>query len=621
MTKQIIVTSSWDDGHKLDLKLAKLLKKYGIRGTFYISPKNREFRAEDLLSDKEIVELDRDFEIGAHTMTHPRLTKISEKQAFNEIIESKKYLENLIRKQINCFCYPGGKYNSKIKELAKEAGFIVSRTTNRYCFQCPSNPLNYGTTIQIYNNISDLFKILKFSKFNASKFYRNLDWEYRAKQMFDYVVENGGMYHLWGHSWEIEKNHYWHKLEVLLTYISNREKIKYLTNSELIVDSNKKGKSNKLKLMVVTPYFYPKVGGLENYAYHISKGLKEKYSWKIVIVSSNHEEKKYKEEQIDGMKIYRLPRWFNISNTPINPMWYFQIKDIIKKENPDLINAHTPVPFISDTTASVCGNIPFILTYHTGTMMLKGNLLKDFLIKFYESFILNISLKKAKKIICSSDFVRFDFLKDYFQKTITITPGVDINRFKPGIINLKNRILFVAGLKKAEKYKGLEYLLSAVNIIKKNIKDVKLTIVGDGDYSKYYKKLCQDLEIGRNVEFKGILYNKNLVEEYQKTNVFVLPSLYDSCPLVLLEAMACKKPVVGTNVGGIPFVIDDNKTGLLVPPKEPKALAETIVKILNNSELAKKMGENGYKKVKENFLWDKQIEKTKIIIEESLDKK
>ena len=96
MKKQIIVTTSWDDGHKLDLKLAKLLKKYGIRGTFYISPKNREFREEDLLSDEEIIKLDRDFEIGAHTMTHPRLTKISEREAFNEIIDSKKYLENLI---------------------------------------------------------------------------------------------------------------------------------------------------------------------------------------------------------------------------------------------------------------------------------------------------------------------------------------------------------------------------------------------------------------------------------------------------------------------------------------------------------------------------------------------
>lgn len=362
--------------------------------------------------------------------------------------------------------------------------------------------------------------------------------------------------------------------------------------------------------MIVTPYFYPKVGGLENYAYHIAKGLEDKYDWEIVVITSNHEEKKDRIEKLNNIKIYRLSKWFNISNTPINPMWHLQIKNIIKKEKPDMINAHTPVPFISDATGRVCGDIPFILTYHTGSMMLKGKLLKDLLIKFYESSILKITLKKAEKIICSSDFVRVDFLKDYSKKTITITPGVDINRFTPGIVDSKNKILFVAGLKKAEKYKGLEYLLSAVNIIKKNIKDAKLTVVGEGDCIIYYKKLCKDLGIEQNVDFKGKLIGKKLVEQYQKTNVFVLPSLYDNCPLVLLEAMACKKPVIGSNVGGIPYLIDNGKNGLIVPPKDSESLAKAIIKTLNNPQLAKKMGENGYKKVKENFTWEKQIKKT-----------
>src|SRR3989344_8783646 len=106
------------------------------------------------------------------------------------------------------------------------------------------------------------------------------------------------------------------------------------------------------KIMFVTPYFYPKIGGLENYAYNIAKGLKKKYDWEVVVVTSNHEQPhKYKEEKIDGMKVYRLPRWFKVSNTPINPMWYFMIKKIIKKERPNIINAHTPVPFMADMAA------------------------------------------------------------------------------------------------------------------------------------------------------------------------------------------------------------------------------------------------------------------------------
>ncbi|GAG24395.1 unnamed protein product, partial [marine sediment metagenome] len=230
----------------------------------------------------------------------------------------------------------------------------------------------------------------------------------------------------------------------------------------------------------------------------------------------------------------------------------------------------------------------------------------DIIIWLYEKTIFIKTLKKAKKIICSSDFVRLNFLKDYSNKTLTITPGIDINKFKPMKINVKNKILFVANLKKAEQYKGLEYLLLAISIVKSGIKNIKLIVVGSGDYANYYKKLCQKLKIDRNVIFKGRVIDKNLVREYQQTNVLVLPSLFESCPTVLLEAMACEKPVIGTNICGIPYLIKNEENGLLFPPKDSEALAETIIKILNNPIFAKSMGENGYKKVKENFLWDKQ---------------
>jgi glycosyltransferase involved in cell wall biosynthesis len=105
------------------------------------------------------------------------------------------------------------------------------------------------------------------------------------------------------------------------------------------------------------------------------------------------------------------------------------------------------------------------------------------------------------------------------------------------------------------------------------------------------------------------------VEYYQKSNVLVLPSLSESFGMVLLEAMACKKPVIGSNVGGIPYVIDNDQNGLLVPPKDPQALADAIIKILTNPQLAKKMGEEGYEKVMKNFTWEKQINTTKELIE------
>jgi peptidoglycan/xylan/chitin deacetylase (PgdA/CDA1 family) len=239
MKKQVIVTTSWDDGHKLDLTLAKLLKKYEIKGTFYISPENREFKKSDLLSNEEIVALSTDFEIGAHTMTHPRLTKICEREAYSEIFQSKRYLENLTKNKVRCFCYPAGKYNQEIKRIVKNVGFRYARTTERFCFRISDDLLLSGVALETYRNSIpnfplDFFRILMFSKLDPIETFNNLHWEYLAKKTFDHVIKNGGIYHLWGHSWVIERNNDWNKVEHVLSYIGRRKNIKYLTNYETV---------------------------------------------------------------------------------------------------------------------------------------------------------------------------------------------------------------------------------------------------------------------------------------------------------------------------------------------------------------------------------------------------
>src|SRR5258708_18633695 len=109
----------------------------------------------------------------------------------------------------------------------------------------------------------------------------------------------------------------------------------------------------KRKIMIVSPYFPPNVGGAQNYAYNIATGLAKKYDWNVVVVTSNFINKKTEIENKDGITIYRLPILFKFSNTPINPFWYFQIKKLISIEKPDIINAHAPVPFISDIASLV----------------------------------------------------------------------------------------------------------------------------------------------------------------------------------------------------------------------------------------------------------------------------
>ena len=101
--KTAVLTTSWDDGHRCDVRLAQMLKEHGLKATFYVAPENQEFAKEDLLSLPEIKDLSQDFEIGAHSMTHRRLPTIPEQEAAREIIESKAVLEQVIGKEIKVF--------------------------------------------------------------------------------------------------------------------------------------------------------------------------------------------------------------------------------------------------------------------------------------------------------------------------------------------------------------------------------------------------------------------------------------------------------------------------------------------------------------------------------------
>jgi peptidoglycan-N-acetylglucosamine deacetylase len=232
--KTAVLTTSWDDGHRCDVRLAQMLKKHGLKATFYVAPENQEFAKEDLLSPSEIKDLSQDFEIGAHSMTHRRLPTISEQEAATEIIKSKTVLEQVIDKEIKVFCYPGGAYTKLHVQLVKDAGYRYARTVARYRFKV-EDPYEAGTSLHVYNHRLgfDLWHTARFVKFQPIKVLRCLEWDALAKAMFDQVIKEGGIYHIWGHSWEIDEHDDWESLENVFRYISANPKVSYVTNGEL----------------------------------------------------------------------------------------------------------------------------------------------------------------------------------------------------------------------------------------------------------------------------------------------------------------------------------------------------------------------------------------------------
>lgn len=229
--KGLVVTTSWDDGTMSDLKLAEMLDKYGIKGTFYVS----KF-IDNPLQEKGIKAIDRRFEIGSHTLSHPDLTKVTLSEAKKEIGGSKEYLEELVGHRVSMFCYPNGMYNKDVREIVKSSGFIAARTANPEGFDLPKHPYEWHITL-FASNGSPFMALKIWWKFHLWKLSSLLDWESRAKSLFNLALEQGGVYHMYGHSAEYERSNEWDKLERVLAYISNREKVKYVTNGEIFEQS------------------------------------------------------------------------------------------------------------------------------------------------------------------------------------------------------------------------------------------------------------------------------------------------------------------------------------------------------------------------------------------------
>jgi glycosyltransferase involved in cell wall biosynthesis len=364
-------------------------------------------------------------------------------------------------------------------------------------------------------------------------------------------------------------------------------------------------------LLLVTPYFPPSGGGLERYAKHIASRLSQDYNWRLVVVCAGRYRGADITETIDGLTVHRLGYAWKISNTPFDTRWRHKLKRIILTEQPALINAHMPVPGLADVAAGVAGKIPFVVTYHAGSMK-KGSLLVDWIIGAYEKFALPLVLRRAERIICSSDYVRKDFLKRYEAKSITINPGVDETIFVPATTPIRTEtktILFVGGYGAAYQHKGLTDLIAALPRLNASFPKLTLNIVGQGD-DQSVRELAAQLGVEPLLRFLGPQDSLELAKLYADSSLVALPSYNDSFPMVLIEAMACGTPVVSTTAGGIPTVIEHGQTGLLVAPGDIKALTGAINSVLADAQLAERLGRAGQRRVLADLTWGKQAAAT-----------
>ena len=208
------------------------------------------------------------------------------------------------------------------------------------------------------------------------------------------------------------------------------------------------------------------------------------------------------------------------------------------------------------------------------------------------------------------------------EKITVIYNGIDLNaysdisadRIKIGALNTNNMVIGV--IANLIPYKGHEYFFRSVVEINKEVDNVSILLVGDGVHRNYLENLADSLGIRSQVKFLGI--RKDIPELLSCMDIVVLPSLFEGMPNAIMEAMACKKPVVTTNVGGVPELAVDGETAYLVPPREPKLMAEKVIELLKDENKRISFGQKGYERVKTIFSLENMVTSTEAAFERIL---
>jgi len=225
----MVITTSWDDGDILDERVADMLDRYGLRGTFYLTRTHRQRR----LSEPSIRALAARHEIGAHSLSHPNLTQLDRKGKTREVAGSKSWLEDVTGEPLAMFCYPFGQFDHETKEVVAEAGFRGGRTTGQFAVAPHRDRYAMRTTLQVHpalfrhGTIGDLSRYLLVQ--GAAHGYAAMQlgismfrgWSRLAHLLLaDVARADSHVFHLWGHSWEIEEHDMWRECEDFLRSIA-----------------------------------------------------------------------------------------------------------------------------------------------------------------------------------------------------------------------------------------------------------------------------------------------------------------------------------------------------------------------------------------------------------------
>jgi glycosyltransferase involved in cell wall biosynthesis len=358
----------------------------------------------------------------------------------------------------------------------------------------------------------------------------------------------------------------------------------------------------KIKLMQITHDLA--IGGLQQVVVNICRSInREKFDVSVLCLRALGEF--VPEVEKLGVRVFYLPQ----KEKGTDYFSFLKVARILRQEQIDVIHTHNTQPFVDGTLGALLSGVKTIVhTDHARDFPDKIRyMVAEHLMSYFAYRVIGVSEHTTANLV--------HYEKISPRKIMTIENGLDGSRFQIEIDRpAKRKELGIKGSGpiiglgvRLTEQKGITYLLQAMPEIIKAVPDVTLVIAGDGTLKNKLRHEAETLGIKEHILFLGS--RLDVPQLLKLFDIYVLPSLWEGLPMVLLEAMAARCPIVATDVGGVSNMITDGKNGILVEPENPRRLANEIVTLLTNSELRQRLVENGARKFNADFTADRMTKK------------
>jgi len=294
----------------------------------------------------------------------------------------------------------------------------------------------------------------------------------------------------------------------------------------------------------------------------------------------------------------------------------FRLSRVIKRLRPDVVHAHDPHGVAMASLALSMGSPvprPPLVAARRVDFHLKNNALSRW------------KYRQVDRFICASELIRTMLIHDGVpsEATVTVHEGIDLAHVEaapPAKIHeefwLPHHAPIVGNVAALVPHKGQRHLIGAAVLVLPRVPDARFVIAGEGELRPALERQIREHHLEKHVILAG--FRPDVLSLHKGFDVFVLSSVTEGLGTSLLDAMACGKPVVATSAGGIPEVVADGETGLLVPPRDDHALADAIARLLGDEALRRRMGEAGRARVGERFSAERMVRDTLAVYEEAV---